>query len=176
MADLLTHVLVAYVLLTVAGWYVDWLDRRWVVVGMGGACIPDLQKVDILLDADAVSAALGIPFTYGVTSTLGGVLLLSGVVTLLFERRWWRRVYGLLVVGGLAHVALDGLRVWADGSASQWLFPVLPSYRPPTPSLYVTSDPLVPVVALAVSLLVFAVDRRRGPDAATTALSGRTEK
>lgn len=159
MADLLTHVLVAYVLLTVTGWWVDWLGPRWVVVGMGGACIPDLQKVDILLDADTVSAVLDIPFTYSVTSTLGGVLLLAGAITLLFERRWWRRVYTLLVTGGVAHVALDGLRVWADGRASQWLFPFLPSYRPPTPSLYVTSDPRVPALALAVSLLVFTVDR-----------------
>ena len=159
MADLLTHVLVAYVFLTVTGWWVDWLDSRWVVVGMGGACIPDLQKVDILLDADTVSAVLGIPFTYSVTSTLGGVLLLSGAITLLFERRWWRRVYVLLVTGGVAHVALDGLRSWADGSASQWLFPLLPSYRPPTPSLYVTSDPGVSVIAITVSLLVFVADR-----------------
>jgi hypothetical protein len=176
MADLLTHVLVAYILLTVASWWVDWLGPRWVVIGMGGACIPDLQKVDILLDADAVSAALGIPFTYSVTSTLGGVLLLSGAITLLFERRWWRRVYTLLLVGGLAHVALDGLRVWADGRASQWLFPVFPSYRPPTPSLYVTSDPLVPVVAIAVSLFVFAVDRRRDVHADATAPTGRAEE
>ena len=159
MADLLATVLAAYVLLTVIGWWVDWLDLRWVVIGMGGACIPDLQKVAILLDADTVSAALGIPFTYSVTSTLGGVLLLAGAITLLFERRWWRRVYTLLVTGGVAHVALDGLRVWADGKASQWLFPFLPSYRPPTPSLYVTSDPRVPALVIAVSLLVFAADR-----------------
>jgi hypothetical protein len=164
MADLLTHVLVAYSLLTVAGWWVDWLDSRWIVIGMGGACIPDLQKVDVLVDADAVSAALGIPFTYSVTSTLGGVLLLSGAIAVLFDRRWWRRVYGLLVVGGGAHVALDGLRVWADGRASQWLFPLLPSYRPPTPSLYVTADPLVPLLVVAASLLVFVVDRRRNTD------------
>lgn len=158
MADLLTHVLVAYVLLTAASWRVDWLAPRWVVIGMGGACIPDLQKIDILLDADTVSAVLGIPFTYSVTSTLGGVALLAGAITLLFDRRWWPRVYSLLVTGGVAHVALDGLRVWADGRASQWLFPLLPSYRPPTPSLYVTSDPTVPALAIAVSLLVFAAD------------------
>jgi hypothetical protein len=159
MADLLATVLVAYVLLTVTGWWIEWLGPRWVVIGMGGACIPDLQKIDILFDADTVSAVLGIPFTYGVTSTLGGVLLLSGAITLLFERRWWRRVYTLLVIGGGVHIILDGLRVWADGKASQWLFPLLPSYRPPTPSLYVTSDPRVPALVIAVSLLVFAVDR-----------------
>ena len=159
MADLLATVLVAYVLLTVTGWWIDWLDPSWVVIGMGGACIPDLQKIDILIDADTVSAVLGIPFTYSVTSTLGGVLLLAGAITLLFERRWWRRVYTLLLIGAGVHIVLDGLRVWADGRASQWLFPFLPSYRPPTPSLYVTSDPRVPDLVIAVSLLVFAVDR-----------------
>lgn len=167
MADLLTTVLAAYVLLTVTGWWVEWLGPRWVVIGMGGACIPDLQKVDILLDADTVSAALGIPFTYGVTSTLGGVLLLAGAITLLFERRWWRRVYTLLVIGGVVHIVLDGLRVWADGRASQWLFPFLPSYRPPAPSLYVTSDPRVPALVIAVSLLVFAADQYAFGDTTT---------
>jgi hypothetical protein len=86
---------------------------------------------------------------------------------LLFERRWWRRVYTLLVIGGGVHIVLDGLRVWADGRASQWLFPFLPSYRPPTPSLYVTSDPRVPALVIAVSLLVFAADRYTFGDTTT---------
>lgn len=166
MADLLTHILAAYVLLTVASWRVDWLGPRWTAVAMGGACLPDVQKVGLLLDADAASALVGVPFTYGFTSTLGGVLILAGVVTLAFERSYWRRLYALLVCGGMAHVALDGLRVWADGRASQWLFPVLPSYRPPTPGLYATSDPVVPALALAVSLAVFAVDTYVQPGAA----------
>lgn len=166
MADLLTHVLAAYVVLTVVGWRVDWLADRWVVVGMGGAILPDLTRLQLVIDDGTVSEILGVPFTYGHLDAVGGVLLTAGVVVVAFERRWWRRAYGLLVVGGLSHLVLDGMVVYADGRASQWLFPLLPSWRPPTPNLYVTADPLVPVVALAVTALVVWLDRTRfGEDA-----------
>lgn len=160
MADLLSHVLIVYVLLTLVSWRLEWLGRRWVVVGMGGAFIPDLSKVRLLVDSAVVEELFGVPFTFQHLSTLGGVVLAAGIITLLFERDCWGRVYGLLVVGGSSHLVVDGLRVWADSRASQWVFPLVPSWRPPTPNLYVSSDPTVPLVVLSVSVAVFLVDRR----------------
>ena len=107
MADLLSHLLVAYTLLTLASWRLDWLDRKWVVVGTGGAAIPDLVKVRRLLGADTVEAALGVPFSYAPFSTLGGVALVAGLITLAFERRQWRRAYPLVVAGGLTSLVGD---------------------------------------------------------------------
>jgi hypothetical protein len=161
MADLLTHVLVAYALLTVVSWRLDWLTRPWIAVGMGGAIIPDLQRLDLLLDSQLIESATGLPFTYSHFGTIGGLALTAGVITVLFERRWWLRVYGLLVAGGITHLVLDGTRVWADGRAGQWLFPILPAWRPPSPNLYITADPLVPAVTLTVAAVVFLIDRRR---------------
>ncbi|GGM33279.1 metal-dependent hydrolase [Haloarcula argentinensis] len=159
MADLLTHLLVPYILLTVASWRVDWLDQRWVVVGMGGAAIPDLVKVGIVVDRRIVEALLGVPFTYMPLSTLGGVLLLAGIIAVAFERRHWRPVFGLVTFGGLTSLLLDGMRVYADGRASAWLYPFT-NWRPPTPSLYVSSDPTVLVVALLTAGTVAVLDRR----------------
>jgi hypothetical protein len=159
MADLLTHVLAAYVLLTVAGWRVRWLEPRWVAVGMGGAAIPDLVKVERLVDEGVVQSALGVPFEYDPVSSLAGVLVVAGVVALFFGQAR-RRVYGLLVTGGVLSLVLDGLRVYVDGSSSFWLYPLW--WRPPTPSLYVTADVRVVVVAVAVSAGVFVLDRRAG--------------
>lgn len=159
MADLLTHLLVPYVLLTVASWWVGWLDHRWVVVGMGGAAIPDLVKVRIVLDSNTVESVLGVPFSYSPLSTLGGVLLLAGVITVAFDRRHWRRVFGLVTFGGLTSLLLDGMRVYADGRAGAYLYPFT-NWRPPTPSLYVSSDPTVLVVAVIVAGVVAVVDRR----------------
>jgi hypothetical protein len=174
MADLLATVAVTYALVTIAGWAVDWLEPKWAVICVGGSLIPDLQKVDLLVDADSISRALGIPFTYSHLGTLGGVLLVAGVITVLFDRERWRRVYGLLVSGGLVHLLLDGMRVYADGQANTWLYPLLPSYRPPTPNLFVTSDPTVTVVALGVALLVFGTDRYlRGASDPTTSVLRR---
>ncbi|EMA00819.1 hypothetical protein SAMN05443574_101240 [Haloarcula vallismortis] len=159
MADLLTHLLVPYILLTIASGGVGWLDQRWIVVGMGGAAIPDLVKVEIVVHEETVEALLGIPFTYKPLSTLGGVLLLSGIIAVAFERRHWRRVFGLVTFGGLTSLLLDGMRVYADGRASAWLYPFT-SWRPPTPSLYVSSDPTVLVVALFAAGTVAVIDRR----------------
>ncbi|MEF8886406.1 MAG: hypothetical protein V5A30_01275 [Haloarculaceae archaeon] len=159
MADLLTHVLAAYVLLTVAGWRVAWLAPRWVAVGMGGAAIPDLVKVERLVDEGALQSALGVPFEYDPVGSLAGVLVLAGVITLFFGHAR-RRVYGLLVAGGVLSLVLDGLRVYVDGSADFWLYPVW--WRPPTPSLYVTSDVRVALVAVAVSAGVFVLDSQVG--------------
>jgi len=158
MADLLTHLLVPYILLTMARWTVDWLDRRW-VVGMGGAAIPDLVKVRIVLDENTVEAIFGIPVSYSPLSTLGGVLLIAGVITLAFDRHHWKQVFGLVTFGGLTSLLLDGMRVYADGRAGTWLYPFT-NWRPPTPSLYVSSDPIVLVVALLAAGVVAVLDRR----------------
>jgi hypothetical protein len=160
MADLLSHLLVAYALLTVVSWRVDWLTDRWVVVGTGGAAIPDLVKVEILLDAEIVEDALGVPFAYAPLSTLGGVLLVAGLIALAFDRERWRRAYGLVVAGGLSSLLLDGLRVVADGRAAPYLYPVT-GWSPPTPNLYVTSDPRILGVAVVTALAVALLDRRR---------------
>lgn len=158
MADLLTHVLVVYVALTVASWRVDRVTRPWIAVGMGGAAIPDLVKIDILVDNTTVEAVVGFPFDWTPLSTLGGVVLVAGVITLAFDRRHWRRAYGYLVGGGVTSLVVDGLRVYADGQAGPWLYPFA-WWRPPTPSLYVTSDVRVLAVAVFVSAVVFGVDR-----------------
>ncbi|KAA9398997.1 hypothetical protein Har1130_12390 [Haloarcula sp. CBA1130] len=159
MADLLTHLLVPYILLTVASWGVGWLDQRWVVVGMGGAAIPDLIKIDIVLAENTVESMIGLPFSYDPLSTLGGVLLLAGIITVAFEQRHWKQVFSLVTVGGLTSLFLDGMRVYADGRASAWLYPFT-NWRPPTPSLYVSSDPTVLVVALLTAGTVAVLDRR----------------
>jgi len=120
MADLLTHVLVPFVLLTPASWRFDRLSKRWIVLVMAGAAIPDLVKIDNVLDEGLIQTALGVPFSYDPISTLGGVLIIAGAITLCFgtERR---RVYAVLVFGGLTSLVLDGLRVFVDGQANFWL-------------------------------------------------------
>lgn len=170
MADLLATVAVAYAVLTLASWRLTWLQPKWVVVGVGGSLIPDLQKVALVLDPELVRRSLGVPFDFIHLGTLGGVAIAAGVVTLLFDRRHWGRVYGLLVAGGTVHLFLDGMRVYADGRASTWLYPFLPAYRPPTPNLFVTSDPAVTAVALALALAVFLADRYRRDAVTTSAL------
>jgi hypothetical protein len=156
MADLLTHVLVPYIILTIVGWRVDF-PRRWIPVAMGGAAIPDLVKIKILVDAGTIEQLVGVPFSYAPISSLGGVLVIGGGIIMLFERRVYARVFGLLLFGGVTSLIVDGLRVFADGYAGFWLYPLW--IRPPTPSLYVTSNPNVLLGTLAVTGVVTLVDR-----------------
>jgi len=171
-ADLLTHVLVVYVALTVVSWQVD-LPRRWIVVAMGGAAMPDLVKAKmVLFDILGVRSVLGVDIAFAGFNRLGGVLLMAGAIAVFFGSRW-RRAYAYLVFGGLSSLLVDGMRVYADGRADFYLYP-LTWWRPPTPSLYVTSDPRVLLTALTVSIAVFLADRyrRRGrllPDSEASA-------
>lgn len=160
MADLLSHVLVAYVLLTVASWRVGPLSRRWVAVGMGGAAIPDLSKLGIIVPERVVEGTIGVPFSYGPVSALGGVVVVGGVVALLFERDHRRRAFAFLVAGGATSLFVDGLRLTVDGRASRLLYP-LTWRRPPSPNLYLSSDPRVLGVTVVLATVVFLLDQRR---------------
>ena len=159
MADLLTHVLAVYVVLTVLSWRVDAVTNRWIAVGMCGGAIPDLVKVDLVVDSMLVESALGMPFDYAPVASAGGVLLVAGAIALAFARRHRRAAFTFLVTGGGLSLVLDGLRVYADGRAGPWLYPFT-WWRLPTPSLYVTSDPRILAVVIVVTGLVYAVDRR----------------
>ena len=159
MADLLSHVLFAFVIFTVDGWAIEWLDRRWVAIGMIGAILPDLEEIGSLLDETALSEALGIPFDWGAIHTLGGVLLLAGIGAFMFEQFSQRkRAFALLVAGGCSHLLIDGLKAWADGANGASLYP-FSWWRNPTPGLYVSADRRVVVVALLFGGIVWLLDR-----------------
>ncbi|KDE59102.1 membrane protein [Halostagnicola sp. A56] len=158
MADLLSHVLIAYALGTVAGWRLEWLSRRWVAVAMVGAVLPDLNRIGLLVSDPTVEAALGTPFAFDAIPTLGGVIVLAGIGATGFETHR-TRAYGLLLAGGLSHLLFDATKHYADGEAGTWLFP-LSWTRHPTPNLYVSSEPAVLLVALSIAACVWAVDRR----------------
>jgi hypothetical protein len=160
MADLLSHVLVAYVLFTLAGWRVDAATRQWVVVAMGGAAVPDLVKLRIVVDPRTVEETVGLPLSYHPFSTLGGVVLVAGVIALLFGREHRRRAWAFLVAGGITSLVVDGLRLSIDGRAGTLLYP-LTWWRPPSPDLYLTSDPRVLAVTCALAAVVLVLDRRR---------------
>jgi hypothetical protein len=66
-------------------------------------------------------------------------------------------VYAVLVAGGGSALLVDGLRLYADGKALFWLYPVW--WHPPTPGWYVSSEPRVLAVGAVVAGGVFALDR-----------------
>jgi len=165
MAEWVSHVFFAYALFTAAGWSVDWLDAKWVAVGIVGSILPDFDRLDLLVSDDLITAATGIPFEWAGLNSIGGAVVLSAIGALLFERhRHQRRGFLLLLSGGLSHLVVDLPQRYADGLmlTNKYLFP-LPAWRPPTPGWYVSADRWGAVVAIAVALVVFLVDRYRTP-------------
>ena len=161
MAEWVTHVCLAYALFTVVGWSVDWVDRQWVAVGVVGSILPDLDRLDLLLSGDLITATTGIPFNWNGINSVGGTVVLSAIGALLFAcRSDQRRGFSLLFAGALSHLLVDLPQRYADGLmlTNKYLFP-LPAWRPPTPGWYVSADRWVAIVALLVALVVFGVDR-----------------
>jgi hypothetical protein len=157
MPDLLTHVLIAYVVGAAAVWWTDSPDRYLPVV-LVGAVAPDAMKATVLLEV-TVGTAFGIPYSFWALHTLGGVVVLSavGAVTLAAVER--RAGFWFLVWGGVSHLVLDLFVVRVDGVAPPYLFPVS-AWLPPAANLYTSTDLWTIPVALALALPVWVVRRR----------------
>lgn len=159
MAELLSHVLVAYALGTAASWRLERVTKRWVAVAMIGALLPDVNRVGLFVADATIETVLGVPFSVDAIHTLGGVVLLAGIGAMVVADRH-QRAFAALLAGALSHLLVDALKAYADGAAGAWLYPVTWA-RHPTPSLYVSSDPAVLGVIAAGALLVWWLDRTR---------------
>lgn len=159
MPDLLSHAFVAYTLCTLLAVRYRWLTPRYVTVGMAGAFVPDIAKIDLAVGGAVVGNALGVPFSWFGIHTLGGaaVAALVGVVLAASGER--RRVAALLALGAASHLAADALLLKASGHSYPVLWP-LTVYHPPTPGLYHSTDLWPSVATGAAALAAWLVVRR----------------
>lgn len=159
MPDLLSHALIAYSLCTLLAVRYRWVSPRYVTVGMAGAFIPDIAKIDLLVDNAMVGNALGVPFGWFGIHTLGGSIVgvCIGVVLVASSER--RRVAALLSLGAASHLTADALLVKASGYSYPVLWP-LTGYYPPTPGLYLSTDIWPSVVTGVLALGVWLLVRR----------------
>lgn len=161
MADILTHVLTAYVVATLLSVRYRRIDGPLVTVAMMGAMIPDLTKARILFSSAQVEARLGVPFSWDALHTLGGsvVAALVGVALAGTEHR--RRVFLALLLGVCSHHVLDHLIVHPSGYAYDVFWP-LSGYRVPIEGFYHSSDRWPAAVATVAAAGAALVRRRFG--------------
>ncbi|PSP78717.1 metal-dependent hydrolase [Halobacteriales archaeon QS_4_69_225] len=160
MPDVLTHVLVGYVVGTLLTAVREDVGPAEVTLVMVGALSPDFVKIELLVPAASVEAALGVPFSWEPLHTaVGGVVvaLLSGLVVGA-ERR--RRTVALVAVGAATHLFLDALLFDPTGYAFRPLSP-LSTYRPPAGMLYLSSDRWPAAVAATAAAATWAWRRYR---------------
>lgn len=160
MPDLLTHVLVAYSLTLVISWRVPWIDRKFVTVAMVGALLPDLAKANLLVPNLTMERLLSLPFSWTALHTTGGVTLTVLMIVALVGRPYRRRVGLLLGAGALTHLWADGLLRSVTNTSYPILWP-LTTYEPPTPGLYLSTDPWLALVAGGIAVTVTAITRYR---------------
>ena len=154
MPDLLTHVLIAYILATLLSFRYEWLTPQFVTVVMLGALVPDLTKIQLLVDSYIVKSILGIPFDWYAIHTAGGALVAITIGALLTDNTHRRRVFALLALGAASHLLLDAQLIKPSGYASPLLWPFT-AYQPPTPGLYVSYDRWPALVAGTVAAIIW---------------------
>lgn len=161
MADLLTHVAVAYVV-SAAAVRAGYLPDRLLPVVAVGAVTPDLMKPTVPLGVVRGELA-GVTYSLWGLHTLGGIVVLAGVGALTLRSSDRRVGWLALVGGGCSHLLLDLLVIRVDGLAPPYLFP-LTTWLPPAGNVYASFDVWPALVACSVALAVFLARRRRALD------------
>lgn len=159
MPDLLTHVLGAYVLLTPVTWYVDWIDRRHVSLVLVGAIVPDISKIQLVVDGSIVADAIGRPWLWTGVHRIGPAGTLAAVGALGFERGRRLSGFGWLLAGTLVHLVFDLAVIRASGVAPPYLYP-LTWWHPPAANLLLSSDVWPWMITSVLAGMVWLIDRR----------------
>lgn len=154
MSDLLTHVLVAYVLATALSFRYDWITPKLITVAMLGALVPDLTKISLVVASSRVETFLGTPFDWFAIHTVGGSLVAITIGALATSPKHRKKVFVLLLLGMLSHHLLDAANVNASGYSYAILWP-LTTYHPPSPNLWLSSDRWPALVSGVAAVVVW---------------------
>jgi hypothetical protein len=160
MADLLTHILTAYVLAALLSLRDDRITPAMTTAAMVGGVVPDLNRIGLVVPASAVESVLGVPFGWDALLTVGGVAVMVGLLTLLVLPRLRRRTAAMLALGAASHFCLDYLLLFPSGYSHPYLWPVTAAGLP-GPDLYLSSARWPAAVAVASAGLVWVANRRQ---------------
>lgn len=159
MADLLTHVLVGYVLATSLSIRYGWISPQLVTVAMIGAVIPDLYRVSILVPNGTVVQLLGVPFSWLGIHTIGGSIGVALLGAALTRRQHRLSVFLLLSLGVASHMLLDALLYSLAGENRLLFWPLTPDELW-IPGYYLSTDRWPAVVSATTAAVVWALRYR----------------
>lgn len=158
MTELLTHVLVGFILGTLLSVRFDWINRQFVTVVMFGAMLPDFWQIDLIVPSETIQETFGVPFYWFVLHTPFGTILSISILSLLIDSPYRKRVFGLLLAGATSHFVLDALLINPSIFSSVLFWPVATELLP-LPMIIVSSDRWPAAIAICVSILVWAERR-----------------
>ena len=158
MAELYTHVLVAFTLAVAISWQLEWITRPYVAAVVVGAVIPDLNRIELIVPAAIIESVTGLTWAWTVFHRAGGVILVVLLFTLLVPPRHRRVVFAMLVLGVASHFVLDYLLWQPSGQTNLMLWPVTDihlGYQ----GFYRSSDSWPALLATVTAAVVVAIDR-----------------
>lgn len=164
MPDLLAHALLAYAAARLAALRWPWLTRPYVTAAMAGAFVPDVMKARILLPDHRVEAVLGFPFAWQGLQTGGAAVLFVLVGTMVVAPRLRRPATLALGLGAATHLLADAMLRFPSGRGHPLLWP-LTRWNPPTPGLWLSTEPHWTVLSAVLAAGAWLVWRRRGEHA-----------
>ena len=158
MAELLTHVLAAFIFATVASWRFTSITPPLVIACMIGAVIPDLNRVDLILPAETITALTGLPWEWGVFHRAGGALLVAVIFALLVRGDLRIPVFAMLTVGIASHFFIDYFLWQPTGATNLMLWPFLHvtvDYQ----GFYRSTERWTAVLAIIGTAIILVIDR-----------------
>ncbi len=158
LADLLTHLFVGYTIGMILSWRYERIKSPHITAIMVGAALPDLNRIRLLLDPIKLEQVFGVPFSWGPIHTVGGVLVIIAIGSLLTVQKDSKMIFILLGIGAISHLFLDSLLITASGYSYAVFWPFLESH-PSTPGLYLSTDIWPILVSGPMALFVKTVDR-----------------
>lgn len=162
MSDLLTHVLVAYLLFAIVEWRIDGFHPTYISLGMVGAVLPDLSKVRWVIGSFP-DGILPVPFSWLAVHRLGAILVIAAIGALLFERGRRRGVFAILTAGAFLHLLMDAMNARADGLTPPYFYP-LSWARVPTVDVWVSTEIWPSLLAVVAVGIFWALKRRFNRD------------
>ncbi|MFW6196140.1 MAG: metal-dependent hydrolase [Thermoplasmatota archaeon] len=159
MADLLTHSLVAFSIGTMLSWRFKKINAQLITILMIGSVLPDLTRIGLILESTFIEKTLNIPYSWQPLHTLGGVVIVIAVLTLLVNKKNSRYVLPLLSVGAFSHLFLDAFLIKVSGRSYTMFFPIT-TYNPEIPGFYLSTDMWPAVVAVITAFIIYQVDSR----------------
>lgn len=158
MADMLTHVLIAFTLATLLSLRYRWITPRLATVAMVGAILPDLNRLKWIIPPETTESLLELSISWRPMHSIGGVVITVCIGALLVQPRYRRAVAVLLVLGVLSHFVLDLLLVPPAGSY-QYLWP-LTSADIVVPGFYSSRDRWPAPLAILLALSAQSIAQR----------------
>ncbi|WGI17682.1 metal-dependent hydrolase [Methanonatronarchaeum sp. AMET-Sl] len=164
MADLLTHVLIIYIILKIMSMKTNYIKKEHIPIGMIGAILPDLSRIQHIIPPEHIQQLLGTPYSWWGLHTLIGTTITALLITYLFDKKHRKKIFTLLIIGAISHLILDYYLLKPTPSQYWGFYPLI--IDRPTNMLYLSTDitPAIITTTTAITIkIIETINKKPNP-------------